>query len=456
MAVKALVSEQRIISRYERQREVDRGGRFATRDRHDAAYEGLRGSIERVEVTRCVDAVTLYDASHLPIYRNRLANDRWQDAPSAAQALSTERERPFTDPEREGYAAALARIDEMLKAPDRRATAEDFARVQDLRERSSPRQADRPEYKLSEAENQRIFEQDVIPYLLATAYGKVETRAEPVMVMVGGQPGAGKSRSMDSVKDDLEHDGGVVEISVDDLRKFHPLNDALMRRDNRSAANFTHADARLWAEKAERFARERRFNLVLEGTMKTPEHTASRLSDYRRDGYFVEVRLIATPERSSWQGVLERYEKQRADNGAGRMTPKDIHDAAIAGVLGTVERIERDGLANRVWVDRRGAEQLYCATLDEDGTWKHAQVETSARRAIEQERAAPWSVRQWDAHIAGYDRIEALLHRHGRDATAQEFRQIADLRASALAAGAPIRSACRARADLNRQIRSPA
>jgi len=436
MAVKDIVSEQRILMRYERQKSTDGHGRYSTKDNHDSAYAGLANTIATVEAKGTVDALSLYDATHAPIYSNQCVDGKWLHPAGAAAAMKRERERSFTAGEQAAYETGLNRIEAMLQQPSRAAQPNELALVEGLRERAThgAPQPDRQEYKLSERENERIFQEDIKPYLIATAVGELQRQDEPTMVMVGGQPGAGKSRSMDSVKTDLEKAGGVMEIAADDLRKFHPLNDELMRKDDRTAANFTHADASLWAEKAERFAREQNFNVLLEGTMKTPENTAAKLSEYRQAGYFVEARVIATPERTSWQGVLARYEQQKADSGAGRMTPKEIHDSAAVGVLDTVERIQRDGLADRIRVDRRGADQIYSATLKRDGTWEAAQPEANARRAIEAERNAPWTAKQWDAHIAGYDRIDALLHRHGRKATAQDFQQITNLRATAVAA----------------------
>ena len=287
---------------------------------------------------------------------------------------------------------------------------------------------DRQEYRLSDTENEEIFQNDVKPYLLATASLGLSRSEEPTMVIVGGQPGAGKSRSIDSVRLDLERSGGVMEIAADDLRKFHPKNDELMQKDDRTAAHFTHADASAWAEKAERFAREQKFNVLIEGTLKTPENAAAKLAEYRDAGYFVEARVIAVHERISWQGVVGRYEQQKEDAGIGRMTPKSVHDAAVTGVLASVEKIETEKLADRVRIDRRGAEQIYSNTLKADGNWERL---PAARQHIEAERDKPLSAQQWDEHVAGFDKIDALQQRYGRNASSDEMDMVRQLRAAA-------------------------
>lgn len=289
--------------------------------------------------------------------------------------------------------------------------------------------SDRQEYRLSEQENERIFQERVKPFLLREASKDLRPSEHPTMVMVGGQPGAGKSKSIAAVRQELEKHGGVLQIAADDLRDFHPSHRKLMRQDDRTAANYTHADASLWAEKAERFARQERFNVLLEGTMKTPENTAAKLAEYRREGYSTETRIIAVHERDSWQGVVSRYESQKLDRGTGRMTPKPVHDAAVKGLLATVEKIEREKLADRVRVDRRGGEMIYSNDLQADGRRERA---AGARVAIEEERGRAPTAEQWSHHVKGFDRIVALQTRPGRNAPADDVRMIRDLRAAAI------------------------
>lgn len=110
------------------------------------------------------------------------------------------------------------------------------------------------------------------------------------------------------------------------------------------------------------------------------------------------------------------------------MTPKPVHDAAVSGVLATVEKIETEKLADRVRIDRRGAEQIYSNTLQAGGNWERP---AAARQHIEAERNRPLTAQQWDAHVAGFDKIDALQQRHGRNASAEEMGAVRQLRALA-------------------------
>ena len=74
------------------------------------------------------------------------------------------------------------------------------------------------QWRLPEAEHQRIFDQQIKPYLATEA----TPQAQPVAIIFGGQPGAGKSALLDDVVKELADKGGVVQIIGDDLRNLHP------------------------------------------------------------------------------------------------------------------------------------------------------------------------------------------------------------------------------------------
>jgi hypothetical protein len=50
----------------------------------------------------------------------------------------------------------------------------------------------------------------------------------------------------------------------------------------------------------------------------------------------------------SEQGILQRYENQKADRGVERMTTPEAHKAGYDGMLQTFERIERQASAEEV------------------------------------------------------------------------------------------------------------
>lgn len=214
---------------------------------------------------------------------------------------------------------------------------------------------DADRFRLTEAQHQEIFERRIAPLVLAN----VQPDPFPTAIVFGGQPGAGKSPAIDSAARSNPSSRGVVQILGDDLRAFHPLYAQLMASDDKTAAAYTDRDAGGWVEKLISSARERRLNLIIEGTMRRPEVVEATLGGLRDAGYRTEARVLAVPPELSWLGVLQRYEAQRQDRGYGRMTERSAHDAAVEGLPRSVALIEQKGLADRLVVLRRGDQVLF-------------------------------------------------------------------------------------------------
>lgn len=76
---------------------------------------------------------------------------------------------------------------------------------------------------LTEIQLREIWQQRVRPAELDESF--VPTSAEPTLVIVGGQPGAGKSRSVARA---LKQFTGITPVMGDDFRKYHPAYDQVM------------------------------------------------------------------------------------------------------------------------------------------------------------------------------------------------------------------------------------
>ncbi|RST44893.1 zeta toxin family protein, partial [Variovorax sp. DXTD-1] len=280
-------------------------------------------------------------------------------------------------------------------------------------------------YLLSEAENERIFREQILPDRLKNAGSNLHPIEHPTMVIIGGQPGSGKSRTMGGVERELAHQGGALKISPDEFREKHPAFNQLNAANDRTSSSFTHEDAGIWAEKLEKYGREHKLNVILEGTLRTPENAAARLGEYKAAGYTTDVRVVATNERTSWQSVHGRYEEMKAEGKPARWVPQDGHDSAYRGVLESVELIEARKLADRVGIYDRNGKTIYQNEL-KNGQWEHA---PAAREALAGERSKPLTPAQWDEHLKKFDEVTRNVIRPGRGAGAEEIQEIQRLRA---------------------------
>jgi hypothetical protein len=101
----------------------------------------------------------------------------------------------------------------------------------------------------------------------------------------------------------------------------------------KTAAFYTDRDTGQWVEKAIAEAKAKRVNLIVEGTMRDGDKVAATMESLREAGYQIDARALAVTSRLSEQGILQRYEKQKAVRDYGRMTTPEAHRAAYDGML---------------------------------------------------------------------------------------------------------------------------
>lgn len=256
-------------------------------------------------------------------------------------------------------------------------------------------------FRLPDEKHQAIFERRIVPALFADA----KPSREPLAVLFGGQPGAGKSAVIAAAADELQRRGGAVVINGDEFRAHHPRFAQLLRSDDRTAAFYTDRDSGRWVEKSIDHARQRGYNVIVEGTMRNPDTVAQTLSDFRAAGYETDARALAVNSRLSELGILLRYESQRAVRGHGRATTEAAHAAGYEGVPRTLARIEDGRLADRVQVVRRSGEVVYQNEL-RGGDW---QKPPRAAETLQGVRDGSLSKDELQQLVAGYARVSNLM-----------------------------------------------
>jgi len=241
---------------------------------------------------------------------------------------------------------------------------------------------------LSPEESARRFREQIVPQHLA--HGVAQDR--PVLVIVAGQPGAGKTAVENRIRADLG--GGTVTIDADDMRTHHPDYVPLALRNDRAAAPACHPDASRWVEMAKEHCITGRYNVILSTTLRTASGAQATIDKFKQAGYRVEVAALAVHEATSRVGVLSRYQRARDTVGFGRYVPPAFQRDAYAGLLSALDRIDAGRLADAVHVYQRDGHRLYRNELDQHGEWARP---PGARAAVEAGRARPWGAREIDA-----------------------------------------------------------
>ena len=193
------------------------------------------------------------------------------------------------------------------------------------------------------------------------AVDQKEPVEKPEAVILGGQPGAGKS-SMIKHFESLIADKGTAVISGDDFRKLHPHFDQLYAQYGDDYVNYTQKFSSQVTERLiDELSREK-YNLIIEGTLRTsavPIRTAELL---KSRGYHVELAVMAVPPILSYVGTIERYERMKVIGTTPRMTTKMQHDNTVNAIVESIEKVYKSGVFDDISLQNRKSECLYRMT----------------------------------------------------------------------------------------------
>ncbi|NJP82512.1 AAA family ATPase, partial [Streptomyces sp. AA8] len=247
---------------------------------------------------------------------------------------------------------------------------------------------------------------DVLSRLILPAWARNAVPQErPVVLIVGGQPGAGKTRVADLVQAALDARGGAVRIGRDLYKNAHSRYTALLADDVRTAGVKVRPDTSRWQAAVEDHVRAHGFDAVVESALADAEEFRQSSAAYRQARYRLEVVAVATPEALSQLGILDRFLSEAVSG--GRWVSWENHDDCAQRMLATLAVIEAEQLAERITVVRRDGTVLYDNELVA-GAWRRR---PAADRAVIHERLRPWSARETAVFRRELAHADQRLHR---------------------------------------------
>lgn len=236
---------------------------------------------------------------------------------------------------------------------------------------------------LSEAANEWIFRDQIVPMFLAGA----PAQDHPVLVIVAGQTGAGKTAVTAMVKHALRT-SGFITINMDFYNPMHPSFHRWQTEDETTASTKVRPDGERWWNKAQQYAIDHRCHVVLESAMRYPSEFEDIARRFHQAGHRVEVAIVAVPEALSRLGILSRYWDEVQAVNRGRLIDPAIHDECYRGVIRGAHAIDEQQLAHAAFAFRRSGEVVYANTLTADSTWKHP---PALAATINHEHHRPWA-----------------------------------------------------------------
>ncbi|MEH0589857.1 zeta toxin family protein [Streptomyces sp. B21-106] len=212
-------------------------------------------------------------------------------------------------------------------------------------------------YFLTEEQLRARFDERVREFV----FGGFEPQDEPTLVLLGGQPAAGKSQAMAATVQ--RHRGKVVPLTGDELRVLHPRFQELLNEDAQTRETATAQASGPWVRMSIEYARDNGYGLLLEGVFRDPAMTIGTAEEFALAGRPVEVVALAVREERSRLDALDRFLE------GGRWTPPDLQDLAYRMTPETVAAARTNPAVTRILITNRSGAELHLSERRPDGRW---------------------------------------------------------------------------------------
>ena len=168
----------------------------------------------------------------------------------------------------------------------------------------------------------------------------------PRLIILGGQPGSGKSSTIELIES--EYNKNIVAINGDDFKPLYPDYNLKMQHSSEKTSievqpYSNHVVNALKAEYS-----DKKYNLIIEGTMRTSDIPLSTVSEMKAKGYKAEAYVVAANYYASRTGCLLRMETDKFNTGIGRPVPVDSHDAAYANIPTAIQALIDSGMLENI------------------------------------------------------------------------------------------------------------
>ncbi|RQO30409.1 hypothetical protein DBR32_12635 [Taibaiella sp. KBW10] len=258
------------------------------------------------------------------------------------------------------------------------------------------------QYRLSDKDFSTIFE--IIVEHVAKGYIASQT---PKAVILGAQPGAGKSELQKNAEA-LLRDNAVV-CNADNLRDYHPLSTEIKKKYPLAYPELTTAYAQQWNDQLCRYCRENRLNYILETTFSSGERLNETIREMKDNGFEVDIMLLAVSPKLSLLGTYIRYEENLQEQGLGRKVSKDAHDVRFEAIPTTIAAISRKRLFDNISIYARSIILEYTSLVE--GVTLVAHNPVDIMEVYKEEVLRSWSPKLQEYYLKSCTKVLQMMER---------------------------------------------
>ncbi len=196
-------------------------------------------------------------------------------------------------------------------------------------------------YKLTD----EMFEEyKNIAYIAVTA-GKNPSN-DKKLIIIGGQPGAGKSRIMPIAKTELNDNAIIVDF--DELRSMHPYYKDVSKNYPEITHRILHSDTNKVKDKIIDELIDKNYNVIYEGALRATKGFIDLAKRFKDKDYKIKMDIMATPKLESYGSTFVRYATALITDTTARWVEKSYHDASYVGVTNTVSEFYKQKMIDEI------------------------------------------------------------------------------------------------------------
>ena len=203
----------------------------------------------------------------------------------------------------------------------------------------------------------KMFEEYKNTALLALTAGKRPSE-DKTLIIVGGQPGAGKSRLIPVAKQELHNNAIIVDF--DELRALHPNYREVSQNYTEITHRILHPDTEKVKDEILKYLIKNNYNVIYEGALRNTQGFVDFAQDFKENNYKIKMNIMAVPKLESYGSTFVRYAMALITETIPRFVEKSIHDAAYEGVIKTVDTFVKTGITDEIDVYVRETEKPKC------------------------------------------------------------------------------------------------
>lgn len=197
-------------------------------------------------------------------------------------------------------------------------------------------------------------------FIIEKATKPLSPVSQPTAYILGGQPGAGKTTIQKIL---AKGDSNIFIVNADAYRQYHPHFYEIQSIYGDDSPKYTQSFINKVTEKLIDDLSDKKYNLLIEGTLRTAEVPIKTAQKLKHKGYRVELCVMAVKPEISFESTILRYENALLFGEIPRATSKEHHDLVVNRIANNLDTIYNSNIFDCIKMFTRSKGCIYSSDL---------------------------------------------------------------------------------------------